>query len=86
MKSEGKNTKAKGKGYGAYLKFKPGSRVQARSASSYISPEQTLLNWQTEIGKDKTLEQTRQRGYETWNKLLNCILVAGGTEEQTRTF
>lgn len=86
MKSEGKDTKAKGKGYGAYLKFKPGSRVQARSASSYISPEQALLNWQTEIGKDKTLEQTRQRGYDTWNKLLNRILVEGGTEEQTRTF
>ena len=81
-----KNTHASGKGYGAYLKFKAGSKVQARSASSYISPEQALLNWQSEIGKDKTLEQTRQRGYEVWNKLLNRIYVEGGTEEQTRTF
>lgn len=80
------NTHESGKGYGAYLKFKAGSKVQARSASSYISPEQALLNWNYEIGKDKTLEQTRQRGYEVWNKLLNRIYVEGGTKEQTRTF
>ena len=30
----------KGKRYGCYLKFRPGSKVQARAASSYISEEQ----------------------------------------------
>ena len=69
-----------------YLKFRPGSKVQARAASSYISEEQAWLNWQQELGKDKTLEQTKRRGFETWNALLNRIRVEGGTDEQMRTF
>ena len=70
----------------AFLKFRPGSKVQARAASSYISEEQAWLNWERELGADTRLEQTRQRGFETWNALLNRVLVEGGTEEQLRTF
>ena len=33
-------TEGEGKGYGAYVRFKAGTKVQARAASSYISPEQ----------------------------------------------
>lgn len=76
----------KGKRYGCYLRFRPGSKVQARAASSYISMEQAWQNWRTELSADKTLEQTKQRGFETWNALLNRVLVEGGTEEQLRTF
>ena len=32
-----------GKGYGAFIKFKKGSKVQAKAASSYISAEQALI-------------------------------------------
>ena len=32
-------TEGEGKGYGAYVRFKAGTKVQAKAASSYISPE-----------------------------------------------
>ena len=75
-----------GEGYGAYVRFKPGTKVQAKAASSYISQEQAELTLSQELGKDRKLEDTKQRGFETWNKLLNRVLVEGGTEEQLRTF
>jgi len=75
-----------GKGAGAYIKFKKGTKVQAKAASSYISPEQALLTLNRELGNDKNLEQTKARGADTWNKLLNRVIVEGGTDEQMRTF
>jgi len=75
-----------GKGYGAYLKFKKGAKVQAKAASSYISPEQALVTLNRELGDDKTLEVTKEKGAKTWNQLLNRIVVEGGTDEQIRTF
>lgn len=75
-----------GKGSGAYLKFKKGARVQAKAASSYISQQQAILTLNRELGSDKNLEQTKARGAETWNKLLNRVIVEGGTDEQIRTF
>ena len=79
-------TSGEGKGYGAYIKFKRGTKVQAKAASSYISQEQALVTLDMEIGKDKTLEVTKARGAKIWNELLNRIIVEGGTEEQVKTF
>ena len=79
-------TEGEGKGYGAYVRFKAGTKVQARAASSYISPEQALLTLDRELGADKNLEATRKRGAETWNALLGRIAVEGGTDEEIRTF
>ncbi|MDR2920446.1 MAG: GH92 family glycosyl hydrolase [Tannerella sp.] len=75
-----------GKGAGVYIKFKKGTKVQAKAASSYISPEQALITLNRELGNDKNLEVTKARGAETWNKLLNRVIVEGGTDEQLRTF
>ena len=75
-----------GKGAGAYIKFKKGAKVQAKAASSYISQQQAILTLNRELGSDKNLEQTKSRGAETWNKLLNRVIVEGGTDEQIRTF
>lgn len=75
-----------GKGAGVYLKFKKGAKVQVKAASSYISQQQAILTLNRELGSDKNLEQTKARGAETWNKLLNRVLVEGGTDEQIRTF
>ena len=75
-----------GRGVGAWLKFDNGVKVQAKVASSYISPEQAELNLKTELGPFKSLEETRQAAWEIWNKHLNQILVEGGTEEETATF
>lgn len=79
-------TEGAGKGYGAYIQFAKGSRVQAKAASSYISTEQAFITLETELGKDKRLETTRDRGAKIWNELLNRIVVEGGTDEQIRTF
>lgn len=75
-----------GKGYGAYLKFKQGTKVQAKAASSYISYEQAHITLNRELGGDKTLEATKARGANTWNELLNRVLVEGGTDEEIKTF
>ena len=74
-----------GKG-GATLVFKNGITVQAKAASSYISLEQAVQTLECELGADKTLEQTKARGKQTWNELLGRVRVEGGTEEDIRTF
>ena len=79
-------TEGEGKGYGAYVRFKAGTKVQAKAASSYISPEQALLTLDRELGADKNLEATKKRGAETWNALLGRIAVEGGIDEEIRTF
>ena len=75
-----------GKGAGAYLKFKKGTKVQIKAASSYISQEQAFVTLNKELGSDKTLEVTKARGAKTWNELLNRVIVEGGTDEQMKTF
>ena len=75
-----------GKGYGAFIKFKKGSKVQAKAASSCISAEQALITLNKELGKDKNLEVTKARGQKTWNEVLNRIVVEGCTDEQMKTF
>jgi predicted alpha-1,2-mannosidase len=77
---------AEGNGVGAYIKFRKGAKVQARVASSYIGQEQAQLTWDRELGKHKTLEQTKTAAAAVWNKLLGRVLVEGGTEEQRATF
>ena len=71
---------------GAILCFAPDTKVQAKVASSYISLEQAQTTLNRELGADKTLERTKERGFQTWNALLNRVRVEGGTDEQLRTF
>ncbi|HEX3073394.1 MAG TPA: GH92 family glycosyl hydrolase, partial [Ignavibacteriales bacterium] len=71
---------------GAYVQFKDGETVQAKVASSYISPEQAELNLKTELGKFNSLEETKEAAYQVWNKHLNRIFVEGGSEEDKATF
>jgi predicted alpha-1,2-mannosidase len=77
---------AEGLGKGAYLVFKDGEKVQVKVASSYISAEQAELNLKTELGADRTLEQTRARAAEVWNKTLGRVLVEGADEHVISTF
>ncbi len=71
---------------GAVVGFKTrkGEQVQARVASSFISPEQAELNLK-EIG-DRDFDAVRQQGRATWNKALGRIDIEGGTADQRRTF
>ncbi|QNE39196.1 glycoside hydrolase family 92 protein [Hymenobacter sp. NBH84] len=66
------------------FKTRKGEQVQARVASSFISPEQAELNLK-EIG-DQNFDAVRQKGRDAWNKTLGRIDVEGGTADQKRTF
>jgi len=62
-----------------------GEQVTARVASSFISPEQALLNLERETG-GRTFDAVRDAGRERWNTELGRISVEGGTDDQIRTF
>lgn len=75
-----------GKGYGAFVRFRKGTKVQIKAASSYISLEQAMTTLKAELGNDKSLEETKARGHKTWNELFNRVKVEGGSLEQMKTF
>jgi predicted alpha-1,2-mannosidase len=75
-----------GKGVGAYLEFKPGSRVEIKIASSYISLEQAQLNFAQELAVYKKFDDTKNAAYKIWNTLLNRVLVEGDSETDKATF
>ncbi|RYY55125.1 MAG: glycoside hydrolase family 92 protein [Chitinophagaceae bacterium] len=75
-----------GRGAGAWVRFKPGTVVQARTVSSYISPEQALLTFEQELGSFTRLEQAKAKAEETWNKHLGRIKMEGGSESDLATF
>ena len=68
-----------------YFDTHRGEQVTARAASSFISAEQAVRNLETEVG-DTDFETVRARAQERWDDVLGRIEVAGGTEEQYRTF
>ncbi len=72
---------------GAVLGFKTkkGEKITVRVASSFISPEQAMLNLNRETsGKD--FETVKEEARETWNRQLARVNVEGGTDDQQRTF
>ena len=81
-----KNLSGEGDGIGAYLKFKDGETVQAKVASSYISPEQAELTLQTELGTYRGFDDTRKAADKVWNTLLGRMKIEGATEDEKATF
>ncbi len=81
------STSAEGKHVMAAISFKTkkGEIVNARVASSFISPEQAELNLSREIGQS-TFDQTKSKAEAAWNKELDRVKVEGGTVDQNRTF
>ncbi|MFD1467674.1 GH92 family glycosyl hydrolase [Hymenobacter caeli] len=71
---------------GAVVGFRTrkGEQVNARVASSFISPEQAELNLKEIGGSD--FEAVQQQGRAAWNRALGRVEVAGGTADQRRTF
>jgi len=72
---------------GAILGFKTkrGEAISVKVASSFISPEQALLNLTRET-ESKDFEKLKAEGKEAWNKQLGRIKVEGGNLDQQRTF
>ncbi|MCH5219160.1 MAG: GH92 family glycosyl hydrolase [Muribaculaceae bacterium] len=66
------------------FKTKKGEQVNARVASSFISPEQAELNLK-ELGKD-TFEQIKEKGRDRWNEVLGAIEIEDEDLDNKRTF
>lgn len=62
-----------------------GERINARVASSFISPEQAMINLERETG-GRSFDVVSAAGRERWNTELGRIRVEGGTDDQVRTF
>jgi len=89
--AEGKKISAKnrldsGEKSGAYIQFRKGAKVNARIASSYISPAQAAQTLKQELGKFKSLDEVHNAARKTWNDLLGRMRVEGGSEEEKATF
>ena len=71
---------------GAALSFRTrrGETVQARVASSFISPEQAERNL-AELGADD-FDTVKAHGRAAWNQALGRVEIEGGTLDQQRTF
>jgi len=72
---------------GAIVNFtvkKPGEKIIARVASSFISPEQAELNLK-ETGNN-SFDALTGKGKAAWNKTLGRLKAEGGTVDQLRTF
>ncbi|MBE0676542.1 MAG: GH92 family glycosyl hydrolase, partial [Bacteroidales bacterium] len=72
---------------GAVVGFrtKKGEQVEVKVASSFISPEQAMVNLEREVGT-KDFEGVKAAAEEVWNTELGRIKVEGGTDDQMRTF
>ena len=70
-----------GEHVGAVLRFvtNNGERIEARVASSFISPEQAQLNLDREIG-EQSYDNLRDQAHHAWNRELERFQVTGGSE------
>jgi predicted alpha-1,2-mannosidase len=77
----------KGPGCGVYLQFGPseGEPVQMRAGISYVSIEGAQRNLDAEVGV-AGFDQVQAAARRVWNERLGQVSVAGGTEDQRRTF
>ena len=66
------------------FKTKRGEQVNVQVASSFISPEQALLNLK-ELG-DGNFERVKQQGRDRWNEVLGRIEVEDDNVDHLRTF
>lgn len=83
-----KNTLEQTAGHaGAIVGFRTskGEMIHVKVASSFISPEQAALNLEREVGK-ASFQETVSASKAAWNTTLSRVEVAGGTEDQIRTF
>ncbi|MCF3108121.1 GH92 family glycosyl hydrolase [Niabella sp. CC-SYL272] len=71
---------------GAFVQFRPGTRVQVKMSSSYISPQQAALNLKQELGGYAKFEDTKKAADQVWNELLGRVRVEGGSEDDKATF
>lgn len=66
------------------FKTKPGEKINAIVASSFISQEQAELNLKEVTSF--SFDEVKQQGKNAWNDNLSRIITEGGTAEQNATF
>lgn len=69
----------------ATARYRNGSRLEARIATSFISFEQAERNLERELGR-KSADQARSEAETAWRKHFSRIEVQGGDVEQRRVF
>ena len=69
----------------AVVRFKSGAAIEARIATSFISPEQARRNLERELGS-KPIEQLRAAAAARWNDYFGAVEVEGGSESEQRIF
>ena len=81
------NRKSEGAHVGAVVSFetKKGEQVGVKVASSFISPEQALLNLEREVGSD-SFDQTEAKARAEWEEELSRIRVSDPDQRDKRTF
>ena len=78
---------SEGEHVGAVIGFKTkkGEEVHVKVASSFISPDQALLNLEREIGED-SFDETRDKAKASWESELGRIYVKDPNQDHIRTF
>ncbi len=78
---------SEGQHVGAIIGFKTkkGEAIHVKVASSFISPEQALLNLDREIGND-SFETTKEKAKEAWETELNKIQIEDKNTDNIKTF
>ncbi len=79
-------TQGEGDGVGAWVEFAPGTKVQVKTASSYISPEQAQLTLQQELSTFRNVQDAAAAAAKVWNDHLGLVRVEGGSEDDKATF
>jgi predicted alpha-1,2-mannosidase len=79
--------KSEGKHVGAIIGFKTrkGEVVHVKVASSFISPEQAVLNLHRGIGQD-LFEETKEKAKNAWEKELRRIIIEDNNTDNIKTF
>jgi predicted alpha-1,2-mannosidase len=76
-----------GKGSGAYVTFGQGTtKVQAKVAVSYVSPENAEANLRAENPPRKSFGSVESQAAKAWQQALGKIKVSGGSADELSTF
>jgi predicted alpha-1,2-mannosidase len=67
------------------VRFPPGSYLEARIGTSFISFAQAELNLKNEIGQ-RSAEELRNMAATTWNQHLGRVEIEGASDQQRRIF
>ncbi len=75
-----------GSSVGGYLEFEPGTEIEIKTGSSFISYEQAGINLENEIPASHTFARTKEKVEKAWADNLNKITVKGASQDDLTVF